>query len=92
MVSCCVSAWMQRAVEKGSSAFSYMQAVSSQKPLKSPGCSNDLQALGQAEAAGKLTAQKGETDPTVCQEQLSPPITFLLKEAEQFNLASGNRL
>ncbi|XP_074669745.1 riboflavin kinase-like [Strix aluco] len=58
--------------EKGSNAFSWMQAVSSQKPqklLRSLDCSSDLQALRQAEGDGQLTAQKGETDAT-CLERV----------------------
>lgn len=82
------SAWMQTVVEKGSNAFSWMQAVSSQKLqklLRSLGCSSDLQVLGWAEAADQLTAQKGGTDPTVCKQQFSPPISFQLEESDQLN-------
>ena len=88
MVSLCVSAWMQTVFEKGSNAFSWVQAASSRKPqklLRSLGCSGDLQALGQAEVAGQITAQKGGTDPTVCQEPFSPPTPSQLEESDQLN-------
>lgn len=88
MVPLCASAWMQTVVEKGFNAFSWMQAVSSQKPqklLRRLGCGIDLQALKQAKAAGQFTAWKGGTDPTVCQEQFSPPTSFQLEDPGQLN-------